>query len=147
MGIERVNIRTINKIPTAFGEGDIMKAVLSLPGVKSVGEASGGFNVRGGAADENLILFNENTIYNPSHLFGIFSAFNPNLVENVEMYKSSIPAEYGGRLSSVMRVTSKEGDLKRIHGSLGVGLLTSRFHLEGPFVKDRTTFVVGARTT
>lgn len=147
MGIETVNIRTINKIPSAFGEGDVIKAVLTLPGVKSVGEASGGFNVRGGAADENLILFNENTIYNPSHLFGIFSSFNPDLVENVEMYKSSVPAEYGGRLSSVMRVTSKEGDLKQIHGSLGVGLLTSRFHLEGPFIKDKTTFVAGARTT
>ena len=147
MGIERVNIRTIGKIPSAFGEGDIMKAVLTLPGVKTVGEASGGFNVRGGAADENLILFNENTIYNPSHLFGIFSAFNPDVVENVEMYKSSIPAEYGGRLSSVMKVTSKEGDLKRLHGSLGIGLLTSRLQLEGPIVKDRTTFVLGGRTT
>jgi hypothetical protein len=147
MGIERVNIRTIGKIPSAFGEGDIMKAVLTLPGVKSVGEASGGFNVRGGAADENLILFNDNTIYNPSHLFGIFSAFNPDIVENVEVYKASIPAEYGGRLSSVMKVTSKEGDLNRLHGSLGIGLLTSRFHLEGPLVKQKTTFVVGARTT
>ena len=147
MGIERVNIRTIGKIPSAFGEGDVLKAVLTLPGVKTVGEASGGFNVRGGSADENLILFNENTIYNPSHLFGIFSAFNPDIVENVEVYKSSVPAEYGGRLSSVMRVTSKEGDLKRVRGSLGVGVLTSRFHIEGPFKKEKTTFIAGARTT
>lgn len=147
MGIERVNIRSIAKIPSAFGEGDVMKAVLTLPGVKSVGEASGGINVRGGGADENLILFNENTIYNPSHLFGIFSAFNPDIVENVEVYKASIPAEYGGRLSSVMKVSSKEGDLNRLRGSLGIGLLTSRFHLEGPFVKKKTTFIVGARTT
>ena len=147
MGIERVNIRTIGKIPSAFGEGDIMKAVLTLPGVKTVGEASGGFNVRGGAADENLILFNENTIYNPSHLFGIFSAFNPDVVENVEMYKSSIPAEYGGRLSSVMKVTSKEGDPNRLHGSLGIGLLTSRAQFEGPLKKNKTTFVLGGRTT
>lgn len=147
MGIETVNIRTINKIPSVFGEGDIMKAVLTLPGIKSVGEASGGFNVRGGAADENLILFNENTIYNPSHLFGIFSAFNPDIVDNVELFKSSVPAEYGGRLSSVMRVTSKEGDAKRIRGSLGIGLLTSRFHLEGPLKKNKTSFIVGGRTT
>lgn len=147
MGIERVNIRTLGKIPSAFGEGDIMKAVLTLPGVKTVGEASGGFNVRGGASDENLILFNENTIYNPSHLFGIFSAFNPDVVENVELYKSSIPAEYGGRLSSVMKVTSKEGDPNRLHGSLGIGLLTSRLQLEGPLKKNKTTFVLGGRTT
>lgn len=147
IGIESVNIRTIGKIPSAFGEGDVLKAVLTLPGIKTVGEASGGFNVRGGSADENLILFNENTIYNPSHLFGIFSAFNPDIIENVEVYKSSVPAEYGGRLSSVMRVTSKEGDLQRVRGSLGIGLLTSRFHIEGPFKKEKTTFIAGARTT
>lgn len=147
MGLETVNIKTVGKIPSAFGEGDVMKAVLTLPGVKTVGEASGGFNVRGGAADENLILFNENTIYNPSHLFGIFSSFNPDIVENVELYKSSIPAEYGGRLSSVMKVSSREGDPARIHAALGIGLLTSRAQLEGPLVKGKTTFVLGGRTT
>ena len=147
MGIEKVSIQTMNKIPSAFGEGDLLKAVLTLPGVKSVGEASGGFNVRGGSADENMILFNENTIYNPSHLFGIFSSFNPDVVDNVELFKSSIPAEYGGRLSSVMRVSSKEGDLSRLHGSLGIGVLTSRAQIEGPLWKNRTTFVLGGRTT
>ena len=147
MGIERVSMKTISKIPSAFGEGDIMKAVLTLPGVKTVGEASGGFNVRGGSQDQNLILFNENTIYNPSHLFGIFSAFNPDIVDNVELYKSSIPAEFGGRISSVMTVKSKEGDAQKVRGSLGIGLLTSRFHLEGPLKKGKTTFVMGARTS
>ena len=147
MGIESVNIQTVGKIPSAFGEGDILRAVMTLPGVKSVGEASGGFNVRGGSADENLILFNENTIYNPSHLFGIFSAFNPDVVNNVELYKSSVPAEYGGRLSSVMKVDSKEGNLQKIKGSLGIGVITGRFHLEGPIVKNKTTFILGARTT
>ena len=144
MGVESVSMSTMSKIPSAFGEGDIIKAVLTLPGVKSVGEASGGFNVRGGSADQNLVLFNDNTIYNPSHLFGIFSAFNPDLVEGVELYKSSIPAEYGGRISSVLSVTSKEGDRNRIKGSLGIGVLTSRGHIEGP-IGSKTTFIAGGR--
>lgn len=143
MGVESVSMKTIGKIPSAFGEGDVIKAVLTLPGVKSVGEASGGFNVRGGSADQNLILFNDNTIYNPNHLFGTFSAFNPDLVDNVELYKSSIPAEYGGRISSVLSVRSKEGSNK-LKGSLGIGLLTSRGHIEGPLGK-KTTFVAGGR--
>ena len=147
MGIESISMGSMNKIPTAFGEGDILRAVMTLPGVKSVGEASGGFNVRGGSADENLILFNENTIYNPSHLFGIFSAFNPDIVDKVDLYKSSVPAEYGGRLSSVMKVTSKEGDTQRVKGSLGIGILTGRAHLEVPLFKGKTTFIAGARTT
>ena len=148
MGVETVNIRTMSKIPSAFGEGDILKAVMTLPGVKTVGEASGGFNVRGGSQDQNLILFNGNTIYNPTHLFGIFSAFNPDIVENVELYKSSIPAQYGGRISSVLTVKSKEGSQERFQGSLGVGLLTSRLHLEGPISRNKkTTFIAGARTT
>ena len=147
MGIERVRMEVINKIPTAFGEGDVIKAVLSLPGVKSVGEASSGFNVRGGSTDQNLILFNDGTIYNPTHLFGIFSAFNPDIISEVELYKSSIPAEFGGRISSVLDVRNREGNANKITGSLGLGLLTSRFHLEGPLVKGKTTFLLGGRTT
>ena len=147
MGLERVRMDVIKKIPTAFGEGDIIKAVLTLPGVKSVGEASGGFNVRGGSTDQNLILFNDGVIYNPTHLFGIFSAFNPDVISEVELYKSSIPAEFGGRISSVLDVRGREGNSKKISGSLGVGLLTGHFHLEGPIVKDRTTFIIGGRTT
>ncbi len=147
MGLERVSMKTISRIPSAFGEGDILKAVMALPGVKTVGEASGGFNVRGGASDQNLILFNEGTIYNPSHMFGLFSAFNPDVVDGVELYKSSIPVEYGGRISSVLNVRGKEGDPQKVKGSLGLGLLTSRFHLEGPLSKGKTTFVLGGRTT
>ena len=147
MGIERVRMEVINKIPSAFGEGDIIKAVLTLPGVKSVGEASSGFNVRGGSTDQNLILFNDGTIYNPTHLFGIFSAFNPEIVSEVELYKSSIPAEFGGRISSVLDVRNREGNSNKIAGSMGIGLLTGRFHLEGPLNKGKTTFLVGARTT
>ena len=147
MGVEKVSVKTMNKIPSAFGEGDVIKAVLTLPGIKSVGEASGGFNVRGGGADQNLVLFNGNTIYNPTHMFGIFSAFNPDIVSNVELYKSSIPAEYGGRVSSVLTVDSKEGNMQEWHGSAGIGLLTSRVEVEGPLVKGKTSLVAGARTT
>lgn len=147
MGIERVRVEVINKIPSAFGEGDIIKAILTLPGVKSVGEASSGFNVRGGSVDQNLVLFNDGTIYNPTHLFGIFSAFNPDIVSEVELYKSSIPASMGGRISSVLDVRTREGNANKIAGSLGIGLLTSRFHLEGPLLKGKTTFIVGGRTT
>ena len=147
MGIERVRMEVINKIPTAFGEGDIIHAVLTLPGVKPVGEASSGFNVRGGSTDQNLILLNDGTIYNPTHLFGIFSAFNPDVVSEVELYKSSIPAEFGGRISSVLDVRGREGNANKVAGALGLGLLTSRFLLEGPIAKGKTTFIVGGRTT
>ena len=147
MGVEKVSVKTMNKIPSAFGEGDVIKAVLTLPGVKSVGEASGGFNVRGGSADQNLILFNGSTIYNPTHLFGIFSAFNPDIVSSVELYKSSIPAEYGGRVSSVLRVDSKDGDMQKWKGSAGIGVLTSRLQFEGPIVKGKTSVNAGGRIT
>jgi len=147
MGVEEVSMKTASKIPTAFGEGDILRSVMALPGVKTTGEASAGFSVRGGSQDQNLILFNGNTIYNPSHLFGLFSAFNPDIVEGVELYKSSIPAQYGGRISSVMTVHSKAGDLNKIKGSAGIGLLTSRLHIEGPLAKGKTSFILGGRTS
>ena len=147
MGVEKIQADRIRKIPTAFGEADVIKAVLSLPGVQSVGEASSGFNVRGGSVDQNLILYNEGTVFNPNHLFGILSSFNADLLSETELYKSSIPAEYGGRISSVLDLRTREGNAKKLSGSLGLGLLTSRLHLEGPLVKDRTTFLLGARTT
>lgn len=147
MGIEKINIASIKKLPTAFGEGDVLKAVQTMPGVQSVGEASGGINVRGGSTDQNLILFNESTIYNPSHMFGIFSSFNPDIVDNVELYKSSIPTEYGGRISSVMDVRSKEGNMEKFKGSVGIGMVTSHGYIEGPLKKDVTSFTLGGRTT
>ncbi len=147
MGIERVRVENIKKVPVVFGEADLLKVIMTLPGVKSVGEASGGFNVRGGANDQNLILFNEGTIYNPNHLFGLFSAFNTDVVSDVELFKSSIPAEYGGRISSVLDIRGREGNSKKMVGSLGLGLLTSRFHLEGPVKKEKSTFILGGRTT
>ena len=147
MGVEGLTIQTIKKIPTVFGEADILKAVLTLPGVKTVGEASTGFNVRGGSADQNLILFNDATIFNPSHFFGLFSAFNPEIIKDIKLYKSSIPAKYGGRLSSVLDITGKEGNKKNFTGSAGIGPVTSRFNLEGPIAKEKTSFIFGGRAT
>jgi len=147
LGVTRLDIKNIKQIPTAFGETDVLKVVLTLPGVTSVGEATTGFNVRGGSADENLILLNGSTIYNPAHFFGFFAAFNPDIVKDIELYKSSIPEKYGGRLSSVLEVTDREGNKKIFTGSAGIGLLTSRFNIEGPIVKDKTSFIFGARTS
>jgi hypothetical protein len=147
MGMERINIRTIKQVPTVLGESDILRVVLTLPGVTSVGEASTGFNVRGGAADQNLILLNDATIYNPSHLFGFFSAFNTDVVKSVELYKSAIPEKYGGRLSSVLDVSTRDGNSKKLSGTGGIGLLTSRLTLEGPLDNGKTTFILGGRTT
>ena len=125
----------IKNVPMVFGEADVVKIILTLPGVKSVGEASNGFNVRGGATDQNLVLFNGGTVYNPSHLFGMFSGFNPDVVSDIELYKCSIPVEYGGRISSVLDVNSREGNNKEITGSLGLGSGTSTETL-GPSVSS-----------
>ena len=146
MGIERVRINSIKNVPTVFGETDVVKIILTLPGVKSVGEASNGFNVRGGATDQNLVLFNGGTVYNASHLFGMFSGFNPDVVSDIELYKCSIPVEYGGRISSVLDVNSREGNNKSVTGSLSAGFLTARGHIEGP-LSSKTTFIAGGRAT
>jgi CarboxypepD_reg-like domain/TonB-dependent Receptor Plug Domain len=147
MGLQKIDIKSIKQIPVVFGEADVLRAVTTLPGVKTVGEASTGLNVRGGSADQNLILFNEGTIYNPSHFFGMFSAFNPEVIKDVELFKSSIPPRFGGRLSSVLAVNSREGNKKNISGSAGIGLLTSRLNIEGPLIKDKSSFLIGGRTT
>lgn len=147
IGLDIVRIDRIRHIPVVFGEADVLKIIQTLPGVKSVGEASSGFNVRGGSTDQNLILFNDGTIFNPSHLFGIFSAFNSDIIKDIELYKSSIPAQYGGRISSVLEVNGREGNSKKITGSVGIGLLTSRAHIEGPLIKERTSFIAAVRTT
>jgi hypothetical protein len=147
LGMQRVDIKTIKQIPVAFGESDIFKALTTLPGVKSAGESSGGLNIRGGGNDQNLILLNEGTIYNPSHMFGLFSSVNPEIVKNVELYKGSVPAEFGGRLSSVIEINSKEGNKSKFEGNAGIGLLTSHFNIEGPLQKDKTSFIFGARST
>ncbi len=147
MGSEKFKPQLLKNIPSAFGESDIMKIVLTLPGVTSVGEASSGYNVRGGATDQNLILFNGGTVYNPSHLFGLFTSFNSDMVEDVELFKSSIPAEYGGRISSVLKVSSKEANMQKFTGTASIGVLTSKANLEIPIVKDHLSLLVNARTT
>lgn len=147
MGVERVTIKQMKVQPVVFGEADILRTVLTLPGVTSVGEASTGFNVRGGSADQNLILFNDATVFNPSHLFGFFSAFNPNVIKAAELYKSSIPEKYGGRISSVLDVSVQEGNKKKFGGAGGIGPLTSHLMLEGPLQKEKSSFIVGYRTT
>jgi CarboxypepD_reg-like domain/TonB-dependent Receptor Plug Domain len=147
MGVVRLDFKTMKKIPAAFGEVDLFKVMLTLPGVQTVGEGSNGLNVRGGAASQNLILLDNATIYNPSHLFGFFSAFNPDVMKNVELYKSSIPAEFGGRISSVLDVNSREGNMKKFSGTGGIGLITGRLTLEGPILKDKISFLVGGRST
>ena len=147
LGVTRLKMKEIKNIPTAFGELDILKVVMALPGVKSVGEVSSGFNVRGGATDQNLILFNGGTVYNPTHLFGLFSIFNSDMVKDMELYKSSIPAKFGGRISSVLDINSREGSKEKFQGSASLGLLTSSLTLEGPLFNKKTSYIVGARTT
>lgn len=147
MGIEKLQISKIKNIPTALGEVDILRVIQALPGVKTVGEASTGFNVRGGATDQNLILFNDGTIYNPNHLFGFFTAFSSDMVKDAEIYKSSIPAQYGGRISSVLDIKSKEADKEKFKGSAGIGLVTSKLNLEIPIIKEKTSLLLSGRTT
>ena len=147
MGAEKFKPQMLKNIPSAFGESDIMKIVLTLPGVTNVGEASSGYNVRGGASDQNLILFNGGTVYNPTHLFGLFTSFNSEAVEDVELFKSSIPVEYGGRISSVLRVNSKEANMQKLTGSASIGALTSKANLEIPIVKDHVSLLLNGRTT
>ena len=147
MGSEKFKPQILKNIPSAFGESDIMKIVLTLPGVTTVGEASSGYNVRGGATDQNLILFNGGTVYNPSHLFGLFTSFNSDAVEDVELFKSSIPVEYGGRISSVLKVNSKEANMQKLTGAVSLGALTSKANLEIPIVKDHVSLLLNGRTT
>ncbi|MBN1158734.1 MAG: TonB-dependent receptor [Bacteroidales bacterium] len=139
--------RTIRKIPNLMGETDIIKSIQLLPGVQSSVEGSSGLYVRGGNADQNLILLDGATVYNPSHLFGFFSVFNGDAVKNVELFKGGIPAEYGGRLSSVLDVRMVEGNTQKIKGSAGIGMISSRLTLEGPIVKDKISFIFTGRRT
>lgn len=147
MGTEKLDIKTMKQIPLALGETDMMKVVLTLPGVQSVGEGTVGLNVRGGSANQNLILLNDAVVYNPSHLFGFFSTFNPDVLKNVDLYKSAIQAEYGGRLSSVLDVRTREGNTRKFSGSGGISPITGRLSIEGPIIKDKTSFILGGRST
>ena len=147
MSVNTLEISTIQQLPVVFGEVDVIKSLLLLPGVSNAGEASSGFNVRGGAADQNLILLDEATIYNASHLFGLFSVFNPDAIKSLKLYKGGIPAEYGGRVSSVLDIYQKDGNSKMFEANGGIGLISSRLLLQGPIIKDKTTFLVGGRSS
>lgn len=145
MSVNTLAVQTIKQIPVVLGEADVIKSLILLPGVTSAGEASSGFNVRGGATDQNLILLDEATIFNSSHLFGFFSVFNPDAIKDVKLYKGGIPARYGGRVSSVLEIFQKEGNSKELKVNGGIGAVASRLLVEGPITKDRTAFLVGGR--
>jgi uncharacterized lipoprotein YehR (DUF1307 family) len=147
MSIEKLDSKTIEKIPVLMGEVDMIKSLQLLPGVKSTGSMSSGMSVRGGARDQNLMLLDEATVYNASHLGGIFSVFNNDAIKNVELYKGHIPAKYGGRLSSLIDIRMKDGNMKEFSGNGGIGLISSRLTLEGPIVKDKGSFIVSGRRT
>ncbi len=145
MSTNKLNIKTITKMPALLGEVDVIRSIQLLPGVSTVGEGATGFNVRGGGVDQNLVLLDEAPVYNSSHLFGFFSVFNPDAVKDVKLYKGGIPARYGGRLSSILDVRMKEGNSKKLAVSGGVGLIFSRLAIEAPIIKDKASFIVAAR--
>jgi len=145
MSVNKIDAKTIKKIPALLGEADVVRSVLLLPGVSTVGEGSTGFNVRGGGIDQNLVLLDEAPVYNSSHLFGFFSVFNPDAVKNVSLIKGGIAPQYGGRLSSILDVRMKEGNQKEFTGSGGLGLIFSRLSLEGPIKKDKASFIIAGR--
>ena len=145
-GTVKLDISTIKAIPAILGEPDVIKITLSLPGVQSVGEGASGFNVRGGSTDQNLILLNDAVIYNPNHLFGFFSAFNPDVISSAELYKSGIQANYGGRISSVLDVGLRDGNRKKFQVSGGISPVTGKLTFEGP-LNDKTSYLVGLRST
>ena len=147
MSVNSLSIKTIKQMPVVLGEVDVIKSITLLPGVTNAGEGSSGFNVRGGAADQNLILLDEATIYNSSHLFGFFSVFNPDAIKDIKLYKGGIPAKYGGRVSSVLDIYQKEGNKKEFHLNGGIGLVSSRLLAEGPLEKDKGSFLLGGRSS
>jgi hypothetical protein len=147
VGAEKINITSFKLLPTSMGESDIIKSVLLIPGVQSVGEGSSGFNVRGGSADQNLILLYGAPIYNSSHFFGFFSAVNSDIIKDVTLYKGGIPSRYGGRISSVLDIGAKEGNRKEFAGNAGISPITTHISVEGPIIKDTLTYILTARTT
>ncbi|MFA9187678.1 TonB-dependent receptor [Flavobacterium sp. FBOR7N2.3] len=147
MSVNKLSIAAIKKMPVVLGEVDVIKSILLLPGVTNAGEGASGFNVRGGGADQNLILLDEATIYNSSHVFGFFSVFNPDAIKDLKLYKGGIPARFGGRASSVLDIYQKDGNSKDFHMNGGIGLISSRLLAEGPIVKDRGSFLIGGRAS
>lgn len=147
MGVEKLNMAEINKLPVLLGEKDVLKSIQLMPGFKSAGEGSSGFSVRGGGTDQNLILLDEAPVYNASHLLGFFSAFNSDAIKDVTVYKGGMPAQYGGRLSSVLDITMKDGNAKKIDINGGIGIIASRLNVSGPLVKEKGSFMISGRRT
>ena len=142
MGIERLSTKEIRNIPVLLGERDVLKTVQLLPGIKAAGEGNSGFFVRGGAADQNLILLDEATVYNASHLLGFFSTFNSDAIKDVTVYKGGMPAQYGGRLSSVLDIKMNDGNNQDYNVSGGIGLISAKLNVEGPIQKDKSSFLI-----
>lgn len=147
MSREELNIEKVKSLPALFGEVDVMRTIQLLPGVQSAGEGTTGLFVRGGSADQNLVLLDEATVYNPSHFLGFFSVFNPDAIKNLELYKGGIPARYGGRLASILDIQMKEGNNKRLALTGGIGSISSRLTVEGPLKKDESSFILSGRRT
>ena len=147
MSVNKLSISVIKKMPVVLGEVDVLKSILLLPGVTNAGEGASGFNVRGGGADQNLILLDEAAIFNSSHVFGFFSVFNPDAVKDLKLYKGGIPARYGGRASSVLDIYQKDGNSKEFHVNGGIGVISSRILAEGPLVKNKGSFLIGGRAS
>jgi len=147
IGTEKLEIKEIKKIPVLFGEQDVLKVLTLTPGVKTTGEGSGGMFVRGGNSSQNLILLDEAIVYNPNHLLGFFSTFNSDAIKDLTLYKGTAPAEFGGRISSVMDIKMKEGNNQKFHIGGGIGIISSRLNIEGPIVKDKGSFLVTGRRT
>lgn len=147
MSLNSLSIHTIKQMPVVLGEVDVIKSITLLPGVSNAGEGSSGFNVRGGAVDQNLILLDEATIFNASHLFGFFSVFNPDAIKDLKLYKGGIPAKYGGRVSSVLDIYQKEGNSNTFELNGGIGIVSSRLLAEGPIVKEKSSFLLGGRSS
>ncbi len=147
IGTSKISMKTIDVLPSVLGEHDVVQNILLLPGVTNVGEGTSGFNVRGGKSDQNLILMDGIPVFNSSHLFGFFSTFNPDVVRDVTLYRGGIPARYGGRLSSILAVEQREGDLTEFSGKATAGLIASRLTLEGPVIRNRSSFLLSGRTS
>lgn len=147
MSVNKLTAQDIKKMPAVLGEVDVIRSLLQLPGVSNAGEGTGGFNVRGGAADQNLILLDDATLFNSSHLFGFFSVFNSDAIKNLRLYKGGIPARFGGRASSVLDISQRTGNDSVFHATGGIGLISSRLVAEGPIVKDKLSYLFGGRTS
>lgn len=147
MGVAKINLNEIRNVPVLFGERDVLKTLQLLPGIKSAGEGNSGFYVRGGSTDQNLILLDEAPVYNASHLLGFFSTFNSDAIKDVSVFKGGMPAQYGGRLSSVLDIRMNDGNKKEYTAEGGIGLISSRLKVEGPLIKDKSSFMISGRRT